>query len=137
MTAEFVGSLAENLVLQRACVMHAPHGMLCGHVYGNQWADPSGPKMGKYAVLLHLHPINECFSVDHQAMEEFGNSVGQHIIGMNPEVIDEQEGVVDQEKVLTKQGFVLDDTMTVGDMLVSRDAKVTKFIRFAVGETGV
>ena len=131
MTAEFVGFLAENLVLQRACVMCASQGVLCGHVYGNQLLDPHGFKMGKYAALLHLQPNDDDFSGDPQIL---GKNISQHIIGMNPEVV-EEDGVVDPAKVLTKQGFVLDDSVSIGDMLASHGARVTKFVRYAVGES--
>ena len=114
--------------------MCASHGLLCGHVYGHQSLGLGDLKMGKYAALVHLQPDANGFSGDSQAL---GRNISQHIIGMNPEAIEVGEDMLDSAKVLTKQEFVLDDTVNVGDMLSSHGAKVTKFVRYAVGETSV
>lgn len=126
-----VGHLGEKLVLQRGCVLSSSEeGMVCGHVYNN--VTPRGDTaMGKYAALLHLTPTNGSF-VDREAVAKLGQDLGQHIIGINPEVI--SEGAEDPSKVLTKQSFVLDETRNVGDMLSERGAQVTQFVRYALGE---
>lgn len=116
-------------------MLYSSEGILCGHVYGNQSLEPHGLKMGKYAALLHLRPSDEGFSGDSQIL---GRNIGQHIIGMSPEVVEEgEDGVVDPAKVLTKQGFVLDDSVNIGEMLARHGAKVTKFVRYGVGENNV
>lgn len=133
--ASSVGRLGENLVLQRGCVLSSSEeGMVCGHVYNNVTPSGADIAMGKYAALLHLTPTNGSFG-DRVAIAKLGQDLGQHIIGINPEVIDEgDEGVSDPSKVLTKQRFVLDETKHIGDMLNEHGAQVTQFVRYALGE---
>jgi elongation factor Ts len=129
-----VGRLGENLVLQRGCLLSSgEEGMVCGHVYNN--VVPQGDvAMGKYAALLHITPTRGSFE-DEDAIAMLGQDLGQHIIGINPEVINEGDnGVSDPTKVLTKQGFVLDESRIVGDMLNENNAQVTQFVRYALGE---
>ena len=133
--ASSVGRLGENLVLQRGCVVSTcEEGMVCGHVYNN--ISPHGEvAMGKYAALLHLMPTSGSFG-DREAIAKLGQDLGQHIIGINPEVINEGDnGVGDLSKVLTKQSFVLDESMNVGDMLNDHGAQVTQFVRYALGDS--
>lgn len=131
--ASSVGRLGENLVLQRGCVVATDEeGMVCGHVYNN--VSPHGEvAMGKYAALLHLMPASGSFG-DREAIGKLGQDLGQHIIGINPEVINEGDnGVSDSSKVLTKQNFVLDESRNIGDMLNEHGAQVTQFVRYALG----
>lgn len=132
--AGLVGRLGENLVLQRGCLLSSSdEGILCGHVYNNLL--PHGDiAVGKYAAMLHLVPTKGLFE-DCEAIEKLGCNLGQHIIGLNPAVINEgDEGVNDPSKVLTKQSFVLDENMNIGDMLNEHDAQVTHFVRYALRE---
>ena len=129
--AEAVGFLAENLVLQRACVWCASRGMICGHVYNGQSQDVDDLRLGKYAVLVHLQAAEGGFA----DLEELGRNMCQQVIAMNPRVVMEgQEGVVDPALILTKQEFVFDESLTVGDLIANQGARVNKFVRFAVGE---
>ena len=133
--AETVGNLAENLVLQRGCLFTAPekNGVVCGHVYNTNSISEDGVAMGRYASLLHLSSHQEFNDIE--AVRKLGVNIAQHIIGMNPLVINEgDEGVTDPSKVLTKQSFLLDDEMLVGNMLAKHDVQITQFIRYALGE---
>ena len=129
-----VGQLGENLVLQRGCLLTSNEGgVVCGHVYNNI-TPHSDLVMGKYAAMVHLSPTNGDFA-DQQAIEKLGQDIGQHIIGVNPLVVNEGDmDVSDPTKVLTKQNFVLDEDVNVGDMLAKQGARVMEFIRYAVGE---
>lgn len=132
--ASAVGHLGEKLVLQRGCLLSSSkEGLLCGQAYNNLL--PEGDiAVGKYAALLHLVPIRGPFE-DCEAIEKLGCNLGQHIIGMNPEVVNEgDKNISDSSKVLTKQTFVLDDTVNIGDMLREHGAQVTGFVRYALGE---
>lgn len=125
-------------MLQRGCLMSSGgekrEGIVCGFVYNNLSATPD-LAMGKYATLLHLSPVNKPFA-DIEAIGKLGCDIGQHIVGFNPIVVNEGErGISDPTEVLTKQGFVLDDSVSVGDVLARHDARVTKFVRYALGET--
>lgn len=107
---------------------------MCGHVYNNISPDPE-VAMGRYAALLHLQPTSGGGFEDLEAVRKLGSDIGQHIIGMSPSVIDDDKDAHDPNKVLTKQGFVLDDETSVGEMLAKHNAKVATFVRYALGET--
>ena len=135
--ASSVGQLGENIVVQRGCLLGSREdGVMCGHVYNNVSSDPE-VVMGRYAALLHLQPTNGIGFEDLEAIRRLGSDIGQHIIGMNPTVIDDsdEDARNNPSQVLTKQGFVLDDEVSVGDMLAKHGAKVTTFVRYALGET--
>ena len=133
LVAESVGFLAENIILKRGCLMASSQGVISGHVYNSRLSSDD-LAMGKYGALLHLLPSNETFS-DVQVIENLGQKLGQHIIGLNPLVINEgDEGITDPAKVLNRQEFVLDNKVIVGDMLAKNDAKITKFVRYSLGE---
>lgn len=110
-------------------------GLVCGHVYNNVSPTPD-LAMGKYAAMLHLTPTtSEAFS-DLETIRKLGRDIAQHIIGAAPVVISEgEEGVEDPALVLTKQGFVLNEEVLVGDMLAEHGARVTQFVRYALGGT--
>lgn len=129
-----VGQLGENLVLQRGCLLTSNEGgVVCGYVYNNT-TPHSNLVMGKYAAMVHLSPTNEAFA-DQGAIEKLGGDIGQHIIGVSPLVVNEGDmNINDPTKVLTKQSFVLDEDVNVGDMLTKQSAQVTEFVRYAVGE---
>lgn len=134
--ASSVGQLGENILLQRGCLLKSTqNGVMCGHVYNNilPGADVA---MGTYAALVHLEPTTDEGFKDLEAIKQLGSEIGKHIIGLNPLVVNEgDEGVTDSNKVLTKQGFVQDEEVSVGEMLEKHSAKVTTFIRYALGET--
>lgn len=132
--ASSVGQLGENLVLQRGCLLTSNEGcVVCGNVYNNL-APHSDLVMGKYAAMVHLSPTNEADFADQEAIERLGRDIGQHIIGVSPLVVNEGDmDVSDPTKVLTKQSFVLDEDVNVGDMLAQQGARVTEFVRYAIG----
>ena len=131
-----VGLLGENLVLQRGCTLTSSEGagLVCGHIYNNMSPMPD-ITMGRYGALLHLASTSGEFT-DMEAVKKLGHNIAQHIIGANPAVINVgEEGVDDVTEVLTQQLFVLNEEVSVGDLLAEQGAKVTKFVRYALGET--
>lgn len=137
MIAGSVGVLGENLILRRACLLTSSlGGLLCGNVYNNLSPISTDVALGKYAAVLHLSPTEGDFGSDVEAVTSLGNTIGQHIIGLDPLVVNEGDGgVTDPAKVLTKQGFLLDEEVNVGDMLTKCNSTVTHFVRYALGET--
>ena len=134
-----VGHLGENLVVSRGCVMAASRGLLCGFVYNNMASAASAVTMGTYGALVHLLPAGgdtgKEFS-DPEAVCKLGQKVCQHIVGMNPEVTElESKGVNDAGKALLSQEYLLDQSLTVGELLEKNRATVTKFVRYALGES--
>ena len=137
LVAQAVGHLGENLVVSQGCVMAASKGLLCGFVYNNMASTESAVAMGTYGALLHMLPdAGEEFS-NPESIQTLGNRICQHIVGMNPEVVKlGSKGVKDPSKVLLSQEYLLDQSMTVGDLLEKNKAKVTKFVRYSLGESG-
>lgn len=134
-TAEAVGFLGEKLVLQRACVWSSARGTIFGHVYNDQSPDPEVVRVGKYAAMVHLQTIAEA-DVSDFGLEDLGKNLCQQVIAMNPRVARPgEDGVEDPSQILTKQEFVLDESVIVGDMIASHGALVTKFVRYAVGQS--
>lgn len=135
LVAQVVGNLGENLVISRGCVMAASRGLLCGFVYNNMAPAESAVAMGTYGALLHMLPnTGEEFS-DPESVQMLGNRLCQHIVGMNPEVVKlGSKGVKDPSKALLSQEYLLDQATTVGDLLEKNKAKVTKFVRYSLGE---
>lgn len=138
LVASYVGQLGERIVLQRGFVLSSSRGLVCGQVYNNCSPRP-GLSMGRYATLLHLAPTTDDRSfTDLQATRKLGHNVGLHIIGANPTCIregeEEEGGTDDPTRVLVNQPFLLDEQITIGEMLTRHDAKVTKFVRYALGE---
>ena len=138
LVAQAVGHLGENLMVSRGCVMAASKGLLCGFVYNNTASAESTVTMGTYGALVHLLPsvgdTSEEFS-NPEAVRQVGTKVCQHIVGMNPEVIKPgSRGVNDAGKALLTQEYLLDQSLTVGDLLEKNRVCVTKFVRYALGE---
>ena len=136
LVAQAVGNLGENLVISRGCVMAASRGLLCGFVYNNMAPAESAVAMGTYGALLHMLPeTGEEFS-NPEPILTLGNRICQHIVGMNPEVVKlGSKGVKDPSRALLSQEYMLDQSVTVGDLLEKNKAKVTKFVRYSLGES--
>ena len=137
--AQTVGHLGENLIVSRGCVMAASSGLLCGFVYNNIAHAESAVAMGTYGALLHMLPAGsntgEEFT-DPESIRVLGRKVCQHIVGMNPEVIKlGSKGVKDSGRALLSQEFLLDPSVMVGDLLEKNRVKVTKFVRYGLGES--
>ena len=136
LVAQTVGHLGENLVVSRGCVMAASRGLLCGFAYNNMASAELAVAMGTYGALLHMLPdTGEEFS-DPESVQTLGKRVCQHIVGMNPEVVKlGSNGVNDPSKALLSQEYLLDQSVKVGDLLEKNRVKVTKFVRYSLGET--
>lgn len=135
LVAQAVGNLGENVVVSRGCVMAATKGLLCGFVYNNVASAELAVAMGTYGALLHMLPdTGEAFS-NLESVQTLGNRICQHIVGMNPEVVKlGSKGIEDPSKALLSQEYLLDQSVTVGDLLEKNKAKVTKFVRYSLGE---
>lgn len=133
--AQTVGHLGENLVISRGCVMAASEGILSGFVYNNTASAESAISMGTYGALLHLLPAGGEEFTDTASVQALGNKLCQHVVGMNPEVIKlGSKGVNDAGKALLSQAYLLDQSMAVVDLLEKNRVRVTKFVRYALGE---
>lgn len=134
LVAEYVGHLSENISITRACTVGITRGLVCSYVYNNLRPPGEEVAVGTYAALLHLLPKEqeEFDNVDAAVM--LGRQLCQHVVGMNPQAID-VGGEVKESQVLLYQDFLLDSDVTVKSLLERNDAKVTQFVRYALGES--
>jgi len=151
MVALCVGNLGENMALRRAAFVRAdPESKLSFYVH------PSAPgknikkfQMGKYGSIVDMVQTDGADKPTTK-LQDLGGQLCQHIVGMNPKTLgqasDDGDIKVDkvdagleakeavEEDVLLKQDFLLDSSMTVGQLLCLKGAKVNGFVRFACGE---
>lgn len=132
LVAESIGLLSENIVLGRACLMGVKKGLLCGYTYSPATIPPTSVAMGTYAALVHLLPATKDWeNVD--AAKNLGMQIGQHIVGMNPLSV-YGNGDADNSDPLVEQKYLLDSTLTVGELLKQKNTKVSSFVRYALSE---
>lgn len=138
LVAKAVGHLSENVVVSRGCVMAATKGLLSGFIYNNIASAESAVAMGTYGALLHLLPADSDADqfTNSESVQVLGNKICQHVVGMNPTVVKvgSSKGVEDAGNALLSQDYVLDPSLTVGDLVEKNRVKVTKFVRYALGE---
>ena len=132
--AESVGYLSENILIARACTMTVTKGLICSYTYNNLSQPGPDVALGTYAALLHLLPKERDEFDSVEAAATLGRQLCQHIVGLNPLGLDEGDEVK-QSQALLHQGFLLDNTITVGELLEKNGAQVNQFVRYSVGET--
>ena len=103
-------------------------------------------QLGKYGVIISLaqqspqqgqQPDSE--EPSPLTFKEISHALGQHIVGMNPKTVgcteeDKPAENKDDEDKLLFQEFLLDPSVSVGELLKSNGAVVNTFVRFACGE---
>ena len=136
--AEMVGHLQEKMVIARGCTVCSTNGILCAHVYNNRSPPESSVQMGTYGAILHMIGSNSESLIGGADLElkTLGERICQHIIGVDPLSVEEGGGDEGGEgsRVLVNQRFLFDDSVTVGELLQKNGVKVTRFVRYALGE---
>lgn len=138
--AETVGHLQEKIAISRGCTLSFSNGLLCSHVYNNraiaQDGDGDGVRMGTYGTILHMVAVDSSDSLitrdNLSELKLFGERICQHIVGANPVFVEESS--TEESQTLVNQKFLFDDSVTVGELLVKNGVRVTRFVRYALGE---
>lgn len=134
--ALMIGTVGENASLKRGLCVKVPNDVhLSGYVH------PSGSDgsvlLGKIGGLVALKQLSSN-SVD---LDDIGKKLCQHIVGMNPKKIgtvnDKPATDKDEESCLIHQEFLLDDSVTVKQILDEHEIEVIDFKRFECGEETV
>ncbi|EFA03187.2 elongation factor Ts, mitochondrial [Tribolium castaneum] len=130
--ALMIGTVGENASLKRGLCVKAPSDVhLVGYVH------PSGSDgsvlLGKIGGLIALKQLSsKCADLD-----EIGKKLCQHIVGMNPQKIgtsdDEPAKDKEEEVCLIHQEFLLDDSVTVKEVLDEHEIEVVDFKRLECG----
>jgi elongation factor Ts len=131
--ALMIGSVGENASLKRAFCFKVRDDV---HVTG--YVHPSGSdgsvllgKIGGLVALKQLVPKD----VD---LDQIGRELCQHVVGMNPKKVgtslDKPAKDKEEETCLIHQEFLLDDSVTVQQVLEENEIEVVDFKRFECGE---
>ncbi|RZB39868.1 elongation factor Ts, mitochondrial, partial [Asbolus verrucosus] len=131
--ALMIGTVGENASLKRAfCVKVQNDVHLTGYVH------PSGSNssvlLGKIGGLLALKQLVSK-DVD---LEKVGKDLCQHVVGMNPKKVgtslDAPSKDKENEICLIHQEYLLDDNVTVREVLDENQLEIVDFKRFECGE---
>uniref|UniRef100_A0A0V0G8V0 Elongation factor Ts, mitochondrial n=1 Tax=Triatoma dimidiata TaxID=72491 RepID=A0A0V0G8V0_TRIDM len=134
-TALIISKLGENINLRRATYIKTP-----ANIYLSGYTHPTPEKMaakvytGKYGSLIAYTTATNDNTVQHVARQ-----ICQHIVGMNPTKIgihgeDEPLENKDEESVMIHQDFLIDPSITVGQLIQDVGINIVDFIRFECGE---
>ncbi|XP_035661540.1 elongation factor Ts, mitochondrial [Branchiostoma floridae] len=161
LTALTIGTLGENIQIRRAMYYSVPpiptkHVGVYVHapVAGTTGGQSGSCALGKYGALVAFRRKNTEFQNFNAA--ELGRRLGQHVVGMSPLTVgempevreeegekkdgdkqDEEERSTDSdedETQMLRQTFLLDPTMTVGEMTRQQGIELLDFVRFECGE---
>lgn len=126
---------------------------------GPEITTDSGCRLGKYGVILSLSQQAQQPEGSEGSniipVDELSHLLGQHIVGMNPKLVgsleedeaaetrsseaaetesDEAAETKEEEEKLVRQEFLLDPSVSVGELLKKNGVMVHTFYRFACGE---
>ncbi|XP_033104794.1 elongation factor Ts, mitochondrial-like isoform X2 [Anneissia japonica] len=150
-TALTIGKIGENITVKRAVCMHVPVGHILGS-YVHSMAKTSILKtndcsLGKYGALVAAHSIKK--SSAKMQPDEFGRRLCQHIVGMKPvrigefvppvqkESEEQEDGEEIEEQIVTdlvNQEYLIDPSLTVGELLYQEGIQVIDFVRYECGQ---
>lgn len=136
--ARTIGKLGENIKITKAVTMTTEVNNVIGsYVHGPFVTSSRGCSVGKFGGMVALKPKNDKASVE--SMLGLANKLAQHVVGMNPKVIAEDDSALETAKegdasdVLLEQEYLLDGNMTVKDLLKHEQVEVVDFVRYECG----
>ncbi|XP_068755301.1 elongation factor Ts, mitochondrial-like [Montipora capricornis] len=128
-----IGKLGENVKITKAVTMTTKVNNVIGrYVHGGFVTSSGGCSMGKFGGMVVLRPKRD--QANETSMLSLANKLAQHVVGMNPKVIEAEsakEG--DVSDVLLEQEYLLDESQTVKDLLNKEDVEVVDFVRYECG----
>ncbi|XP_049822198.1 elongation factor Ts, mitochondrial isoform X2 [Aethina tumida] len=134
--ALMIGVVGENASLKRAtCLQAGEDTKIVGY------AHPSGNSQGnvlfgRLCGLIALKSNSD--NMDNESLEDLGKKLCQHVVGMNPLKIgsakDKPAAKRDEETCLIHQDYLLDESMTVQEVLNKHQVEIVDFKRFECGE---
>ncbi|CAG9863346.1 unnamed protein product [Phyllotreta striolata] len=131
--ALMIGTVGENASLKRAmCIKTAPEIRLAGYAHPSS-NDDKTCQLGRLGGILVYKAIEE-----NENTNAISRGICQHIVGMDPKKIgmstDEPVANKDDEICLIHQEYLLDESMTVKEILEENKLEVIDFKRFECGE---
>ena len=136
--ARVIGKLGENVKIGKAITMTTERDSVTGCcVHGPFTTNVANCMMGKFGTVVTVKSTNPK-SQGHD-LTDLAKKLSQHVTGMNPRVVSADVGpdivASDREMtdVLVEQEFLMDSTVTVGELLEREQAEVVDFVRFECG----
>ncbi|KAJ3654426.1 hypothetical protein Zmor_013615 [Zophobas morio] len=131
--ALMIGTVGENASLRRALGVKAHKDVhLSGYVHPS--GSGSSVSLGKIGAIVALKQLASK-EID---LDKVGKELCQHIVGMNPKKIgtlsDKPAKDKEEETCLIHQEFLLDDNVTVKEILDEHEIDIVDFKRFECGE---
>ncbi|XP_031563111.1 elongation factor Ts, mitochondrial-like [Actinia tenebrosa] len=137
LVAKTIGKLGENIKLGRAITMTTESDNVFGsYVHGPFVKNINNCSVGKFGAIVALKPLRT--DVNNEQISALSSRLAQHIVGMNPKVIsksatDKPNEGFDESDVLVEQEYLLDGSLTVGELLEREGVKVVDFVRYECG----
>jgi len=133
--ALMIGSVGENATLRRATCFKASDPIsLFGITHPMQFATSGNVHLGKYGSIVAYKSAGV-----QEGSADLQKNICQHIIGMNPSKVgvvdvDKPSEDKDEERCLIHQEYLLDPSITVGELFTENSFKIVDFKRFECGE---
>lgn len=132
-----IGKLGENVKIGKVVTITTEKDSVTGcYVHGPFTANVNNCMLGKFGTVVTIKP-----TVGNRGGELMGlaRQLSKHITGMNPRVVSADVGSdsvtnkTETTDVLVEQEFLMDNSITVGDLLEKEQATVVDFVRFECG----
>lgn len=137
LVAKTIGKLGENIKLGRAITMTTESDNVFGkYVHGPFVKNIDNCSVGKFGAIVAVKPLRT--DVNNEHISALSSKLAQHIVGMNPKVISESttgksNESLDESDVLVDQEYLLDGSVTVGELLKREGIEVVDFVRYECG----
>lgn len=133
-----IGKLGENIKINKVVTMTTEEANVIGkYVHGSFVTSSGGCFLGRYGGIVVIKPKHDEVKLD--SMFSLANKLAQHVVGMNPAVIsehdreDKEAEKGDSSDVLLEQDYLLDEKMTVKDLVEKEQVEVVDFVRYECG----
>lgn len=127
-----IGQIGENMTIGDTTLIQASSEVnLEGRSHPSAEYDQNQLLSGRYVTVLAYTKSNDAVSLpDHLEEDKLPGLLCQHIIGMNPTVIVNEE---EKDKSLLHQSFLADESFTVEEICSKAGIKIVHFIRREIG----
>ena len=132
--ARTIGKLGENIKISKAVTMTTEESNVIGsYVHGSFVTSSGGCSLGRFGGIVALKPKQDEVNLD--SMLNLANKLAQHVVGMNPAVIAEDAAAkeIDTSDVLLEQDYLLDEKLTVKELLNREQVEIIDFVRYECG----
>ena len=134
---QVVDRLGERIMLKRAVTMTTEQDCVIGrYTHGPFTSNVDGCQMGKYAAIVAIQQPTTS-NTGNEILATLATSLSRHIVGMNPGCISSRDTAgenIDKDEILEEQNYLMDETITVKELLDRNNVSVVDFLRMECGE---